>query len=446
MYQQRINLSGQGLPAGTGGGDGYSLLDNSSMTSSDFQQKVTYQRALEGELRKTIEAIDGVQTAVVHLAIPADDVFTDSAGTPTASVLVKTAPTVSLNASQVEAIVHLVSSSVPKLTADQVTVADSSGRVLSAAGAKGGASALSDQQAQQAQGYEADTASAVQTMLDKLVGPGHSVTRVDAVLNFDQQTTDKQEYISDTKNPPLTDSTTKETYSGTGTPVGGVLGPDNNAVPSGASSGGAGSSYVKEQQTNQNAVGTLKTTTTTAPGKPSRVTVAVVLDQAVAGSLDDTELTKLITAAAGLDPTRGDVVEVSQMPFDTKAAAAAQKEIAAAASDKTRSDLISTGKTGGLILVIVLALLIAAKKGRREDRTPVDIGELTVLREQAALEASNRAAEPVASETPPVLHPRPAIAQAERQAAARREIGVLIDHQPDEVARLLRGWLADRRT
>jgi flagellar M-ring protein FliF len=446
VYQQRINLSGQGLPAGTGGGDGYSLLDNTSMTSSDFQQKVTYQRALEGELRKTIEAIDGVQTAVVHLAIPADDVFTDSAGTPTASVLVKTAPTVSITASQVEAIVHLVSSSVPKLTADQVTVADSSGHVLSAAGDKGGASALSDQQAQQAQGYEDDTASAVQSMLDKLVGPAHSVTRVDAVLNFDQQTTDKQEYISDTKNPPLTGSTTKETYTGTGTPVGGVLGPDNNAVPGGASAGGDGSSYVKEQQTNQNAVGTLKTTTTTAPGKPSRVSVAVVLDQAVAGSLDNAELTKLITAAAGLDPTRGDVVEVSTMPFDTKAAADAQKEIAAAASDKTRSDLISTGKTGGLILVIVLALLIAVKKGRREDRTPVDIGELTVLREQAALEGSTQAAEPVAIETLPVLPAQPAIAQAEQQAAARREIGVLIDHQPDEVARLLRGWLSDRRT
>ncbi len=125
VYQQRINMSGAGLPAGGGGGDGYSLLDTQSMTSSDFQQQITYQRALEGELRKTIEAVDGVQTAVVHLAIPKEDVFTDNAAAATASVLVKTNPATPLKAAQVEAIVHLVSSSVPKLAATDVTVADS---------------------------------------------------------------------------------------------------------------------------------------------------------------------------------------------------------------------------------------------------------------------------------------------------------------------------------
>ncbi|HEY5248303.1 MAG TPA: flagellar basal-body MS-ring/collar protein FliF, partial [Dermatophilaceae bacterium] len=222
VYQQRISLSGEGLPAGGGGGDGYSLLDKQSMTSSDFQQKVTYQRALEGELRKTIEAMDGVQTAVVHLAIPADDVFTDNASKATASVLVKTDQASPLKSAQVEAIVHLVSSAVPKLGADQVTVADSAGRVLNAAGDKGAVSAMSDARAEQTKGYEEDTTNSVQSMLDKLVGPGHAVVRVDAALNFDQQTMDKQEYIADKKNPPLTDSTTKESYKGAGAPVGGV--------------------------------------------------------------------------------------------------------------------------------------------------------------------------------------------------------------------------------
>lgn len=443
VYQQRITLSGEGLPAGGGGGDGYSLLDKQSMTSSDFQQKVTYQRALEGELRQTIEAIDGVQTAVVHLAIPAEDVFSENASKATASVLVKTDPTSPLKPAQVEAIVHLVSSSVPKLGADQVTVADSSGRVLNAAGDTGGASSMSDARAQQTQGFENDTANTVQTMLDKIVGPGRSVTRVDAALNFDQQTTDKQEYIADLKNPPLTDSTTKETYKGVGTPVGGVLGPDNNAVPNGTAAG-ANSSYVKEQQNRANAVGTLKTTTTTATGQPSRVTVAVVLDKLVSGNLDDAELTALVTAAAGLDPKRGDVVTISKMAFDTKAATVAKKELEAAASDKKQSDLINMGKTGGLILLIALALFVAVKKGRRVERTPVDIGELSVIREQHALEASARSLALESATASPVLSPAPAIAQAEAQAVSRREIGQLIDQQPDEVAHLLRGWLAER--
>ncbi|MGN6302183.1 MAG: flagellar basal-body MS-ring/collar protein FliF, partial [Angustibacter sp.] len=87
VYQQRIDLAGQGLPAGTDGTQGYSLLDKQSMTSSDFQQKVTYQRALEGELAKTVESINGVHAAVVHLAVPQDDVFTPDAAQPPGSVL-----------------------------------------------------------------------------------------------------------------------------------------------------------------------------------------------------------------------------------------------------------------------------------------------------------------------------------------------------------------------
>ena len=444
VYQQRINMSGAGLPAGGGGGDGYSLLDTQSMTSSDFQQQITYQRALEGELRKTIEAIDGVQTAVVHLAIPQEDVFTDNAETATASVLVKTNPATPLKAAQVEAVVHLVSSSVPKLAATDVTVADSSGRVLNAPGEEGGASAMSDVRAQQTEGFEDDTEDSVQTMLDKLVGPGHSVTRVDAALNFDQQTIDKQEYISDKANPPLTDSTTKETYKGAGASVGGVLGPDNIAVPNGTA--GAGSNYVKEQQSRSNAVGTQKTTTTTAPGQPRRVTVAVLLDQAVAGSIDDTELTSLVTSAAGLDPKRGDVVTISTMAFDTKAAELAKKELDAAAAATQQADLINMAKTGGLILLIAMALFVAVKKSRRVERTPVDIGELTVLREQHALEASAGALGLESAPSTHALSPAPAIAQAEAQAASRREIGQLIEQQPDEVAQLLRGWLAERRS
>ena len=176
------------------------------------------------------------------------------------------------------------------------------------------------------------------------------------------------------------------------------------------------------------------------------VYVVLVLDQLVAGNLNTADLTKLVTAAAGLNPARGDVVTISTMAFDTKAAAVAKKELDAAASDKKQADLIGMGKTGGLILLIVLALFVAVKKGRRVERTPVDIGELSVLRDQRALEASNRALGVGSAIAAPVLSPAPAIAQAESQAISRREIGQLIEQQPDEVARLLRGWLAESKS
>jgi len=91
LYGLRIELAAAGLPANADGG-GYSLLDKMGMTSSEFQQDVTYKRALEGELAKTIGALDGVDTATVKLAIPKDSVFVEKTADPTASVFVRTRP------------------------------------------------------------------------------------------------------------------------------------------------------------------------------------------------------------------------------------------------------------------------------------------------------------------------------------------------------------------
>ena len=444
VYQQRINLSGQGLPAGGGDSQGYSLLDKESLTTSDFQQRVTYQRALEGELQKTIESIDGVQAAVVHLALPEQDVFTTDTAKPTASVLVKTAPGTSLTSTQVEAVVHLVSSAVPKLDASAVTVADAGGQVLSAAGQDGASSALTDARAQQSRTASDATAAAVQSMLDKVVGPGHAVVRVDTNLNYDQQTVDREEYLVGKNQVPLQTSTSKETFKGNGAAVGGVLGPDNISVPTGA---GNGSSYTKESGDQTNAVGTQKTHTTAAPGQIRRMTVAVVLDARTTGSADPNQISALVASAAGLDTRRGDVVTVDKMPFDTQAAAAAARELAQAESDKRTSDLINIGKTVGLVLLLALALFVFARRSRKVERTPLDLGELEAYREERAqLARTQTLALDSGLNAPAILEaPKPRSPEAEMRAAMHEEISTFIDDQPDEVARLVRGWLVERR-
>ncbi|GAB3073841.1 flagellar basal-body MS-ring/collar protein FliF [Phycicoccus sp. Root101] len=436
VYQTRITLSGEGLPAGDSNSQGYSLLDKQSMTSSDFQQKVTYQRALEGELSKTIESIEGVQAAVVHLAVPQDDVFTTDAAKPTGSVLVKTAPGTNLSSTMVDSIVHLVAGSVAKLDPAQVTVADASGKVLNAAGENGGGSAGADARQSQQIAVSDATAAAVQSMLDKVVGPGKAVVRVDAQLNFDQQTIDRQEYVPTKPNTTLTQTKSKETYNGAGgAPVGGVLGPDNVGT---GTTGSGKNNYVKEDSTQTNAVGTLKEQTTTAPGKIQRLSVAVLLDAKSAGSVDQTQLSSLVSAAAGLDPKRGDVVQVSQMAFDTTAAATAKKELDAAAADKKRADMISLGKTVGLGVLILLALVIGLLRSRRRGgpaapqeievyRVPTGPAPVDALLEQA----ESRSAAP---------HRESA---GELRAQSRETIGTLARERPDDVARLLRGWIAD---
>jgi flagellar M-ring protein FliF len=131
VYDARIQLSGQGLPSQ--GSDGYGILDNQSLSTSQFQEQTTYKRAIEGELQKTIEALDSVDAAVVHVAMPQEELFSTDKKPTTASVLVQTHPGATLGSQQVQAIVHLVASSVEGLDPKQVTVTDAAGTVLSAA-------------------------------------------------------------------------------------------------------------------------------------------------------------------------------------------------------------------------------------------------------------------------------------------------------------------------
>src|SRR5438477_6145355 len=135
VYDLRLSLSAAGLPKG--GTVGYELLDKQGLTTSEFTQKVDYQRAVEGELARTLMALDGVENASVHLAVPQDTLFTDNKQPTRASVLLKTSTDLSDDA--VQSIVNLVASSVPNLNPNDVTVADTAGRVLSSPSTSAGA-------------------------------------------------------------------------------------------------------------------------------------------------------------------------------------------------------------------------------------------------------------------------------------------------------------------
>src|ERR671939_246872 len=123
VYDLRLAMSGKGLPAGQD--TGYALLDQQAITTSEFQQQVTYQRAVEGELSKTLEALDGVRQAVVHVALPKEEVFVTEQAEPTASVLLDLAAGTNLSGEQIQAVTNLVSSSIQDMEPEQVTVTDS---------------------------------------------------------------------------------------------------------------------------------------------------------------------------------------------------------------------------------------------------------------------------------------------------------------------------------
>ncbi len=431
LYGTRLTVAAAGLPAASDGG-GYSLLDDMGMTASEFQQEITLQRAMEGELAKTIGAIDGVEAATVKLAMPEETVFVSETADPTASVFIQTQRGTTLEAAQVQSIVHLVSAGIQGMNPADVAVIDSQGTVLSAIGGSA-AGGMADQQTGE---YEQRVTSAVQTMLDRLVGPGKAVVAVTAELNYDDTDRTTETFDATEGVPPLSSSTTREEYTGTGgTAVGGVLGPDNIAVPGAA--GGEGS-YLKESEVLNPAVNKVTEHTTTAPGSVERQSVSVVVDQEAAGALNMVDLEALVVAAAGIDAARGDTVEVARMAFDTQGADAAREALAAAAAEEKaaeQAELIQTGAVAGAVALLLLILFIAAKRrSRKARREALDLGELQIVeRPRLPFEPTDAA-----------LALPAAVAPVSESAAVRRaEIGALAEEKPGEVADLLRGWLVE---
>ncbi|MCX5905780.1 MAG: flagellar basal-body MS-ring/collar protein FliF, partial [Deltaproteobacteria bacterium] len=129
VYEIRLTLAGEGLPKG--GGVGFEVFDRTNLGATDFVQKLNYQRALQGELARTIRQIKEVEQARVHIVTPRESLFVEDRKKPTASVFVKTRSGMSLGPAQVEGIVHLVASSVEGLDFGSITVVDTSGKILS---------------------------------------------------------------------------------------------------------------------------------------------------------------------------------------------------------------------------------------------------------------------------------------------------------------------------
>ncbi|MDQ1293680.1 MAG: flagellar M-ring protein FliF [Actinomycetota bacterium] len=460
VYDLRVALAGKGLPAAEG--DSYSVLDEQGMTATDFQQNIAYRRALESELGKTLEAIAGVQTAIVHVAIPEPDVFATQDSKPTSSVLLAMAPGTTLTTEQVRSITHLVSHSVENLTPDNVTVTDGQGRLLSSTqtGAEGAASTAGEADQRTAQ-FENRLNDKVQKMLDTVLGTGRAVIRVNATLNYDTQDTTSERYVQENGVNPLSESTTTETYTGAGGNAGGVLGrtwPDLTAAAAGQGTG----DYSREERTVNNSVGKVVARTQAAPGAVERLSVAVVLDSRVNGqeqaaAVTPQQVEALVSNAVGLEAARGDSVQVTSVPFDQTTTQAAQKELAEAAAAARTRGYVDLGTKVALVLAVLIVLLAIRRRRRKAAKAAAEAERIRAVAsdlprsfmDENALSAEQRQLLAVLPDLPPTGaatsmpdgQPNPAI---EREKL-RQEVTQLVDSQPDEVAQVIQGWLSQRK-
>src|SRR4051812_42214208 len=382
LAQARVALASKGLSASGSTQPGFELLDKQKLGASDFQQKVAYQRALEGQIAQTIGSVSGVQGATVQLTLPRDQLFASETKPATAAVLLGGGQN-TLDPGAVRGIANLVASSVEGLKTDNVTITDGTGAMLWPQGDGAGGTTSSKPAAESR--YDGMMAAELNAIIDRTVGPGKAQVQVQSDLNVDATQKDELAYAK--KGIALEKSTQKEQLQG-----GGAAGASGKAgaaanIPTyaqgGAGAAGGNSNYRNTKDDTKFGVGKVVPHTKVAPGAVNRLDVALVVDPSVPAATRK-QLQQAVSSAAGVNRQRGDTITTSVVPF--------AKDAAKPAAAGPAANVIGYAKWAGLGLATLLFLFFMRRALRkREDADllgePVWLHSIDSPRPVAALAA-----------------------------------------------------------
>ena len=344
VYDARLKLASQGLPKG--GSVGFELMENQKLGVSQFLEQVNFQRALEGELARSIQAIGAVQTARVHLALPKASVFVRDQQKPTASVVLNLNQGRTLDAGQVSAIVHLVASSVPELSSKSVTVVDQSGNLLSESDKPGANNGLDPAQLKYVQDLQQSIVKRIESIISPLVGPDN--VRAEATADVDFSHSEQAAEVYKPNQTPNSGTIRSQQTNETGTGAAaagasGVPGALSNQPPSpatapitaaaapgtAAATGAAapvGANGHRESTVNYEVDKTIRYVQQPMGGV-KRLSVAVVVnykrDVDKAGKVtnralteaEKTQISDLVKEAMGFNKDRGDTLNIANSQF-----------------------------------------------------------------------------------------------------------------------------------
>jgi flagellar M-ring protein FliF len=413
---------------GVGPGNHASLADMSSLGlgATDFQQRVAFQRGLEGDVASQIEGIDGVTAAQVQLVLPQDTLFQDQASAARASVLLTDNGT--LISSTVAGIAHMVSSSVQGLDPNDVTITDNLGQLLWPAGGVGaGGTVGATAKLAQQQAYDAQMAADINAMLARTLGPNKAEARVNAQLDLDQVTNDSVTY--DGKSVPLVVQKDDEKLAGSGAGASGAAGTASNIPPVYQNGGGGGSGSNYQHQSGTTTFGANKVISheTVAPGAVEKQSVALLFDSSIKPPAI-TAIKNTVAGMVGLDPSRGDQITTASVPF-TKvpdAAAATKGPLGMSLSIMDMAKYAVGGIASAVFLFLVRRNL---KRREGEERHP----EPTWLREISGHT-------PLAALEPGIADRIPAEVVQQRQSV-QRQAEEIVQKQPEHVAMQVQQWM-----
>lgn len=434
VHEWRLKLASQGVPQS--GNVGFEIFDKNQFGLTDFAQRLNFQRALQGELARTVGQLKEVQQARVHLALPAPRVFSSQDRPASASVVLRLKPGALLRPDQVRGIVHLVTSSVEGLSPDRVTVVDSTGRMLASGLDRIGG--LSSNQLEARTAIENDVERRIQTLLDPIVGPGRSAVRVSAIVNFDQ--IERTEERFDPKTLIRSQSRSSENLQGssaqpTVTPPAGAAPPP----PAPQQATATNRTQRENEQTTYEIARTVEKTVV-APGDVKRLSVAVLVDVPLANGQrvprPDEELERikrLVASAAGIRADRRDDLEVQQVSFDPSVAVpgdAAQPREAPVARRWTPWTWVV-----GVVLALAAVAVVLWRGLRRRRALESAMG--------AAYDGRNVLPERAPAET--VTPELDLGAFTGDDNPIKRQVLKAANEHPDEVAQLLRAWMFRRK-
>lgn len=465
VYSVRLLMAREGLPESST--VGYELFSGgATLGMTEFSQQVNFQRAIEGELQRTIGSLEAVKAVRVHLVIPEKSLLSTEQSLATASVTVQVNPGRSLDADQVRSITHLVASSVEGLKPENVVVVDTDGNMLADGMGNESETAMSQKDDQRAaeQAYAAEVQKRVQSILDKILGPNRSVVQATVEMDWTQR-----EITSQTFEPTVVAirSSQKITESSTdGGANGGVPGADSNLpTPVATATTTDGSTYQRNEETLNYEVSQVESHEIIAPGKVNRLSVSVMVD----GITDQAQLDIIesaVEAAAGIDSARGDQIVVQSFDFDTTAADALSAELA---EQQKQQQYIQYALIAGAVLILLALFFFIfrsinnLRRASQQSWKPVlrPVGEMTALMDEgykgAAMQlqadlsmALNRLAEKNDTASAPnadndnvvvQLRSRNQTASATEDEQRARILSRLTEENPATVAEIIQVWL-----
>jgi len=454
----RMKLAEGGLPKG--GGVGYEIFDKSdALGTTSFVQNINHLRALEGELARTIRAIDRVQAARVHLVLPERPLFSRETPEPSASIVVRVRG--ALDAPQIRAIRHLVASAVNGLKPQRVSIVDEAGHLL-ADGANGDAdNAIGDERRA---GFEKRMRNQVEAIVSSVVGTGRARVQLSADFDYNKitQTSDK----FDPEGRVLRSSQTREESSATADNTGQVT--INNELPGNQNRDNpapARDQSKKSEETNNYEISRTTKTEVTEVGRVNRISVAVLVDGSYAknekgemvyqerGKEQLDRIATLVRSAIGFDQKRGDQVEVVNLKFAEAPAAVPVAEPTGLLGmlQFTKDDVMYVIELGVMMLLgLVVLFMVIRPLVRRILASEVipslaNDDSLPALTDGSATSGpGGQSLIPGANATAQMID----VAQVQGQVHAQsvHRVGELAERNPNETATIVRQWLTESAT